>query len=1031
MGASIPTTRSMIKSGGVRTFRWSFPCFLTFLFLAKSLFAQIPERRISQYGHTVWRLQDGYFAGQPTSITQTADGYIWIGTQAGLFRFDGVRFVPWSSLDRKQLPSNLIVSLLTTRDGTLWIGTDAGLAHWVNQHLETYLRGALIPPMVEDEKGRIWVAPRQPGDYTPGLCQVADTAVRCYTSQDGVPPATAGGPVVQDLAGNIWAGGATTLLRWRPGSSYAYRPKALKGNEGLDGVDALSVAPDGSLWVGMALPGPGLGLQHLVDGNLESFVVPKLNGETLEVLALLNDRDNSLWVGSANHGLYRIHGTDVDHYGSANGLSSDSVLGFFEDHEANLWVATSQGVDMFRALRVTSFSKREGLTVDNVDSVLGSRQGKISVGTATDLEVLGPNGFSPYSSNALQGHQVTALLEDHAGRLWVGIGNKLLIYEGGRLTQIKKQDGKPIGIVMGLTEDSEHNIWAESFGPPGTLIRIQDLKVREEFPAPAMPLARQIVADPQSGIWLGLMDGDLARFRSHKIETFRFGEHPDSRVKAIIAVSDGSILGATAFGVVGWKNGKQQLLNVRNGLPCESFSSLISDNQGDLWLYGECGLIEIAKDELQRWWEHPERRLTSRVFDTSDGTQPGLGHFNSSTKTPDGRLWFANGSVLQMIDPANIAGNPVAPPVHVETISVDRKPYSPQEGLRLPPLTRDLEIDYTALSFVAPHKVRFRYKLEGHDTKWQEPGTRRQAFYNDLRPGKYRFRVIACNNDGLWNEEGAVLDFSIAPTWYQTNLFLCFCVATGVLIVWVLYGLRTRQLARTINARFDERLADRTRLARELHDTFLQTIQGSKLVVDDALKKSGDYDRMQRAMKQLSVWLDQAVHEGRATLNSLRTSTTHGNDLAEALGRATEECRMQGSMEVSFLVVGDPGEMSPIVRDEVYRIGYEAIRNACTHSAGSRLEVELQYRQDLALCVRDDGKGIEPEILSKGKDSHFGLRGMRERATRIRSILDIRSSPDSGTTIQLTVPGGIAFIRKRPVRPSLLTIVKRFFGEPK
>jgi signal transduction histidine kinase/ligand-binding sensor domain-containing protein len=791
----------MIKIGRVHAFRVSFPSFLLFLFLAKSLFALMPDRRISQLGHTAWRLQDGYFGGQPTSITQTTDGYIWVGTRAGLFRFDGVRFVPWSSLERERLPSNLITSLLAARDGSLWIGTDAGLAHWVNRHLRTYLQGALIPPMVEDETGRIWVAPNRAGDYTHGLCEVVDTAARCYGSEDGVPPATGPGPVVRDLSGNIWAGGSTTILRWQPESSYAYRPKALKGNEPLDGVEALSVAPDGSLWVGIGPTGPGLGLQHMVNGNLKSFVAPKLNGETLQVLSLLNDRDNSLWVGSGNQGIYRIHGTDIDHYGSTDGLSSDSVFGFFQDHEGNLWVATSQGIDMFRDLRVSSFSKREGLSVDNVDSILASRDGTIWIGTSTNLEVLGPNGFSSYPRNVPQGHQITSLLEDHAGGLWVGIGSTLSIYQGGRLIQIKKKDGKPVGPIAALTEDSEHNIWAERYGPPGTLFRIQDLKVREEFTAPAMPLARKIVADPQSGIWLGLVNGDLARYRSGKIEIFPFGKHPTSRVNAIIAASDGSILGATSFGIVGWKSGKQQILDARNGLPCDSFTSLISDNQGDLWLYGQCGLIEIARDELQRWWEHPESRLMSRAFDAPDGVQPGLAHFNTSAMTPDGRLWFANGSVVQMIDPGRIAANAVAPAVHVETIIADRKIYSPQEGLRLPALTRNLEIDYTALSFVVPRKVFFRYMLEGHDASWQEPGTRRQAFYNDLRPGHYGFRVIACNNDGVWNEEGATLNFSVPPAWFQTNWFRILCAVSGAFVVWTLYRRRVRQFEIALSTR--------------------------------------------------------------------------------------------------------------------------------------------------------------------------------------------------------------------------------------
>ena len=312
---------------------------------------------------------------------------------------------------------------------------------------------------------------------------------------------------------------------------------------------------------------------------------------------------------------------------------------------------------------------------------------------------------------------------------------------------------------------------------------------------------------------------------------------------------------------MGWKNGKQQILTVRNGLPCNDINGLISDDQDNLWLYAGCGLIEIPKEEVQRWWDEPEGKLKVKVFDVLDGVQSGTGHFNTSAKTPDGRLWFANGSLLQTVDPAHMAGNTVPPPVHINGIVADRKNYSPQEGLRLPALTRDLEIDYTALSFTAPKKVLFRYMLEGHDAGWVEPGTRRQAFYNDLPPSHYRFRVIACNNDGVWNNVGAAIDFTIAPAWFQTYWFFALCAAVALLIVWLVYRMRVRQVAKAMSVRFDERLAERTRIARDFHDTLLQTIQGSKLVADSALKQSADPTPMRGAMEQLSVWLGRATEE--------------------------------------------------------------------------------------------------------------------------------------------------------------------------
>jgi signal transduction histidine kinase len=413
---------------------------------------------------------------------------------------------------------------------------------------------------------------------------------------------------------------------------------------------------------------------------------------------------------------------------------------------------------------------------------------------------------------------------------------------------------------------------------------------------------------------------------------------------------------------------------------------------------------------VQAWWNDPDTVVKIRLFDLFDGARPSPPSFQPvASRGPDGRLWFANETVVQMIDPAHLDGNALPPPVHIEKVVADRESYEPLQGLRIPPRSRDLEIDYTALSFVAPQKVRFRYKLEGRDADWQEAGTRRQAFYSDLPPGKYRFRVIASNNDGVWNETGAVLDFIITPAWYQTNWFLTLCVVTGLVIVWSLYRLRVRQIARGINARFDERLAERTRLARELHDTLLQTIQASKMVADDALERADDSVRLRRAIERLSTWLDQAVNEGRAALNSLRTSTTEKNDLAAALQRATETCMSPGSMSPTFSKVGESRDMHPIVRDEVYRIGYEAIRNACMHSGASQLKVELRYEQDLLVRVKDNGKGIDPAIVAAGKDGHFGLLGMRERADRIGAELILDSSANSGTEITLVVPGDIAF----------------------
>jgi signal transduction histidine kinase/streptogramin lyase len=1006
---------------------WAFPaCSLLCFFAVRSVWAVDPSLRISQYAHTAWRIQDGVFNGAPNAISQTTDGYLWIGTQASLLRFDGVRFVLWTPPNGKHLPSSNVTALLGARDGSLWIGMDGGLSHWDNRVLTNYLiEPGRINELREDRGGTVWFVRSRGSDAAGGLCQVVGTGVRCYGKADGAPGSDQASSLVEDTLGNFWIGASSNVIRWKPGSSTTFTLPELNSKEGVGGVRAIAPNPDGSVWVGMDFP--GLGLRQLVQGVWKSFVTPELHGSTLEVQGLFQDRQNALWIATLNHGIYRIHDRKVDHFDSTEGLSGDYVVQFYEDREGNLWAATGKGIDCFRHVRVVTFSTLEGLVTPEVDSVLAARDGTIWIGGAEALDALRQSRVSSIQAGkGLPGDQVTSLLEDHVGRLWVGIDLTLSIYENGKFRRIDRPDGRPIGLVVGIAEDVDNDVWVEISGTPRTLVRIQDRKVQEAFPVPQMPAARKVAADPHGGIWLGLMNGDLARHRHGKTEIFRFKHGEDSRVNQLIVNSDGSVLGATPVGLIGWREGKQQTLTVRNGLPCDGVYALIQDGHRDLWLYTQCGLVEIADAEMQRWWGQPDATLPLRTFDALDGAQPGWAPFAGAARSPDGRLWFANGLVLQMIDPNHLSGDAMPPPVHVEEIVADRKKFSAGKDLRLPPLTRDLEIDYTALSFVAPQKVRFRYRLEGRDAAWEEAGTRRQAFYTDLRPGRYQFRVIACNSDGVWNDAGATLDFRIAPAWFQTNWFRLLCLIVSALIVWVVFRLRVRQVARAISTRFDERLAERTRMARDLHDTFLQTIQGSKLVADDALEPSTDPIRMRQAMEQLSVWLSRAMQEGRAALNSLRTSTVRTNDLAEALRRVTEDGLIPNSMAVTFSVIGDAREMHPIVRDEIYRIGYEAIRNACTHSGASRLEVELRYGDDLAVRVADNGIGIDPVIADTGKSGHFGLQGMRERADRIGGKLTVVSSANSGTEIKLVVPAGIVF-RMMAVRRTLFTRIGALF----
>ena len=347
------------------------------LVLCSTAPALAPNRRISQYAHTAWRIQDGFFRGTPQTITQTSDGYLWIGTEAGLVRFDGISFVPWTAPNGKTLPSSPIHSLLGTSDGSLWIGTSRGLARWSKGDLFTFPgEPAFVEAIVQDPEGRVWMTRSQVRDAQGSLCEVVDSTQRCHGAADGIA-FTYAQPLLSDAHGNLWIGSSVGLCRWKSGDAKTYIVKALMRVKGLAGVSAIALADDGSTLVGMRQQGKGLGLQELRDGIWRDYILPGLNGPEMHVSTMLRDHEGDLWIGTANNGLYRVHAGRADHFGSVDGLSSDAVQGLYEDHEGDLWVATSRGIDRFRDTRVVSYSIREGLTSEDVDSVLASRDGTV------------------------------------------------------------------------------------------------------------------------------------------------------------------------------------------------------------------------------------------------------------------------------------------------------------------------------------------------------------------------------------------------------------------------------------------------------------------------------------------------------------------------------------------------------------------------------------------------------------------------------------------------------------------------------
>jgi signal transduction histidine kinase len=820
--------------------------------------------------------------------------------------------------------------------------------------------------------------------------------------------------------GTLWFA-CQMVCRFAAGAFTSYFDEQRTDPAGGHGAIDIAAEPSGSVWASFDGIGPRLGVQHYADGKWAPFVVPGFDGSTVRSHVLFVDSKRTLWVGTDSKGLYHVHDGHADHYERSDGLSGNDVVSMYEDREGNLWVVTGGGIDMFHDTSVVTFSTTEGLVGADVNSVLALRDGTVWVATDGALNIIDGNGIRQIDPrHGLPGQDVAGLFEDSAGRLWVGVGNTVMTYEHGRFSPISGADGRPLaraGTASAFVEDRNGDVWAlmiVDVADKHHLLRIRDRRVVEDIPVDAIvSRAHFLATDQQEGVWIAGILGEFAWVRNGKADVVVRLESPEGPVTgySLSVDSGGSILFATNRGLYRWQPGRMSRLDSRNSLPCSSIYRAIRDDEGSFWLYARCGLLRIAASAWAAWLKSPDNKVPVDTLDLHDGAQPASSWKNQpvASKGPDGRLWFASILYVQMIDPRRIYSNTVPPPVRIEAIVADGKYYSADRPARLPPLTRQLEIDYTALSFKFPRKVQFRYKLEGQDADWHDAGNRRQALYNNLRPGNYHFRVVASNDAGVWNEVGAALDFSMAPAWFQTRSFFV-AMAIGVLLTaTALYRLRVRQIARTMKARFDERLAERTRVARDIHDTMLQTVQGSKLVADHALKNASDHDQLVRAVEQLAEWLAQANEEGRAALNSLRTSTTEPNDLADAFRRALDECRVDANMDVSLSVVGDGRDLHPVVRDEIYRIGYEAIRNACRHSMGRAVNVMLEYARDLTLRIRDNGVGIDPAVLDKGKDGHFGLHGMRERAARIGGRFAIDAAPRSGTAVTLIVPGRVAF----------------------
>jgi len=968
-------------------------------------FALDPSLDISQYAHTSWKIRDAFVNGNITSMAQTPNGYLWLAGELGLVRFDGVRAVAWQPPAGQQLPSNNIRQLLVAHDGTLWIGTMKGLASWKNGQLTTYpeLNGKAIGSLLQDREDTIWVGTFEPPSAG-RLCAIRSGRMGCQGG-DGLFGLGIDKPY-EDSKGNLWFAAEHGFWKWKPGRSEFF------------------AAPDG-VWGGFTeddqsnlLIGGKFGLRRVVSGGLEPYSPPGAPPQFI-VTKMLRDREGGLWIGTVDRGLLHIHHGKTDAFSEADGLSGDFVVNFREDREGNMWVATTNGLDRFRSYAIPNISVKQGLSNTVTTSVAASTDGNIWIATTNGLN----KWHNGQISVLLKGSTITTLFQDSSRRVWLSNRAKFGYLENDQFVPVHDLPG---GNIYSATESPPGDLWVPN--EEAGLLHLRREQIVQQIPWAGLgqnDSAWVVAADPSKrGVWLGFSQSGVSYFADGGVKRAYSAAEGLGKgsVRGLRFGPRGALWAATEGGLSRIKDGQISTLTSKNGLPCDTVHWSMEDDDHFIWLYMACGLVRISKSDLDAWLKDPGLTVKTRVFGISDGVRNlATAPLQGVTKSPDGKIWFAAFDGVSVIDPHHLAFNELQPPVHVEQITADRVTYDMASGngnVRLPPRIRDLQIDYTGLSLVVPEKVLFRYKLEGWDRDWQDVGTRRQAFYTNLPPRNYRFRVMACNNSGVWNEAGTLLDFSVAPAYYQTIWFRLSCVIAFLALLAGLYQLRLQQLARQFNMRLEERVNERTRIARDLHDTLLQSFQGVLLKFHAVTYLLTDRPEAEKALEAVIEQARQAIIEGRDAVYGLRSSSVPlDNDVVRVLSVLGEELaanQTDGSRtDFRVQVEGIPRNLAPLICDEIYRLGGEALRNAFQHAQARRIELEIRYDwRQFRLRVRDDGKGIDPKILGgDGRAGHYGLPGMHERARVVGGKLSVWSEIDSGTEAELTIPAAAAYAK--------------------
>ncbi len=980
---------------------------LIFSFLCCTASALDPHRAIPQYLRDSWSKDDSFPGGQVSAIAQTSDGALWIGGDKGLVRFDGLSFRLLQE-SSKGVPITHVLGLATDAEGGLWVWMQgANVLRYSNGSFENVTSRRALPD----------------GDVT----------AMSQTQDGGILLSTVGQETFEYRSGQIHKAGTVVV----PGTLILSNAKT----------------DDGRIWVGTSDNGLFcIQAGQIVRMNV-AFAPKKIN-------VLLSSSRNTLWIGT-EQGLFRWDGQKMSNAEVPSSLRSDSIFSITSDRDGGLWAGTPHGLFRF-AISSGPAGKTVADHSDQVPTALfQDREGDLWIGTSQGLQRWRDGVFAAYpaAANTLNGSS-GPIFADSDGRIWFGPADGGLYSLGistMNRTYVPNLSHDVIYSIAGLGED----LWIGRQQGGLTHLYRKGPTFSNKTYTEADGLAQNsvyVVQETRDGtVWAGTLSAGLSRFKNGTFSTYTTTNGLASNTITAIEEDERSALWvATPNGVSVLSAGKWRTYSVKDGLPSDEATALMWDSSSDskkMWIGTANGLalfsasggrsfehipellrqpiLGLAKDSAGSLWvatpEHilrldPAKLLSGtlestdiREYDRTDGlpSSESIRRSRSMLEDGSGRIWISTQGGLAIADPANLIRPPIPALVQIKSLLADGHPISLQQP-EVPASQHRVTLQFAGVSLSVPERVRYRYRLDGFDKEWSEATTTREAVYTNLEPGAYRFHVTASNSDGVWNITDVSFPFFVEAALWQTRWFRLAAVMMVGLAMWWGYLFRTRQLARQLQLRFEERLAERMRIAQDLHDTLLQGFLSASLQLDVAAEYVSPDSPASPLLSRVLALMRQVCEDCRNSLGTLRNGDKFGGDLEAGFSALPQELGLGGTVSYRVLVNGSPRALEPMCRDELFLVGREAVLNAFRHADASLIEVELVYeRTGLHLFVRDDGRGIEELTLLSGKERHWGVTGMRERAAKVGAQFSIWSRPAKGTEIELMVPGSVAFLRDK------------------